>query len=268
MRSALGGWAHGLVYDNLSIARAMWQTLDKKLSALRDYRMRTGVLAEHLAAASPREVVVALAGFIERSVRRGDAAATLLLGCLAQTLGTEELVPYPLRRALYTSARQCEHPEVARLFFEALPAQSDAPAGDDMLAPERPLTPRGRPLTLGERKSLARSHRRELVVQLLRDPHPEVVAILLDNPHMTERDVLALASKRPSAAAALALVAANGRWAPRYAVRMALVQNPYLAVPWAVRLATTLRSRDLRTIAGDANLAPLVREQAAALGHL
>jgi hypothetical protein len=101
-----------------------------------------------------------------------------------------------------------------------------------------------------------------LLLQLLRDPHPDVVAVLVDNPHITERDVLVLASRRPSTAEALAHVAASQRWMPRYGVRLALVKNPYTPVSWAVRLATTLRATDLREVVSDSHLSRLVRDQA------
>lgn len=237
-------------------------TLVDKLRVLRDARMRASVLAEHLASKSADAAVEELAHIIQRSVRLGDSGAVLALACLALALGLADLVPYEQRRELYATARQRAHEAVARLFLEGGPVAAGTGMPGDPLAPERPLTPSGRPLTLGERKSLARGHRRELLLQLLRDPHPDVVAVLVDNPHITERDVLVLASRRPSTAQALAHVAANQRWMPRYGVRLALVKNPYSPVPWAVRLATTLRATDLRDVASDTHLAPLVREQA------
>lgn len=235
-------------------------TLVDKLKALRDARMRAAVLAEYLSSESADAVVDELAQIIRRSVRLGDSGAVLALTCLALALGLADVVPYERRRDLYATARQGAREEVARLFLEAGVAAGVMPG--DPLAPERPLTPNGRPLTLGERKSLARGHRRELLMQLLRDPHPDVVAVLVDNPHVTERDVLVLASRRPSTAEALSHVAASQRWLPRYAVRLALVKNPYTPVPWAVRLATTLRATDLREVASDSHLAALVRDQA------
>lgn len=234
-------------------------TLVDKLKALRDARMRATVLAEHLASKSADAAVEELAQVIQRSVRLGDAGAVLALACLTHALGLADLVPYHRRRELYATARRGAHDAVARLFLETGAA---AIVPGDPLAPERPLTPSGRPLTLGERKSLARGHRRELLLQLLRDPHPDVVAVLIDNPHITEHDVLTLAARRPSTAEALVHVAASQRWLPRYAVRLALVKNPYTPVPWAVRLATTLRTSDLREVAADPHLGRLVREQA------
>lgn len=240
-------------------------TLVDKMKSIRQSRMRAVVLAEHLAGRTAEQVVDELALLIEQAVGRGDSGASLALASLASALGATELVPYPRRRELYAAAKRRSYPEVARLFFDLAPVPMPGSYGEDPLAPERPLTPHGRPLALGERKALARAHRREMLEHLLRDPHPDVVAVLLDNPHLTERDVLVVASRRPSLPQALAHVAANERWAPRYRVRLALVKNPYTPLPWAIRLATTLRAGDLREVASDSNLASLLRQQAAGL---
>ncbi len=233
----------------------------RKLQTLRHTQMRCAILAEYLVSERSDAVVESLASAIDNAVRTSDGDAVLLLAVLTNTLNQPDPIPYQRLRELYTAAKDGHHSTVARLFFAATPARANAPS-DEFLEPERPLTPRGRPLTLGERKSLARTHRRDLILHLVRDPHPDVVAILLANPHLTEPDVLVLASRRPTNAQALAHVGAHERWAPRYRVRLALVRNPYSPVPMAVRLATTLRARDLAQIADDTHLAELVREQA------
>ena len=130
------------------------------------------------------------------------------------------------------------------------------------MAPEREVVPRGQTMTLGERKSLARGHRREMLEHVLRDPHPDVVVILLDNPHMTERDVIFLASRRPCLPATLEAIALSLRWRTRYSVKRTLVLNPNTPVHLTMRLATTLRDVDLRAVVGDSNLAASLRDQA------
>lgn len=227
--------------------------------------MRALLLAEHLRQEPAGTTVAALAELMVRAVQQGNEDAVMALSSLASALGNGDMVPYDVRRALYTEAKRLEHPEVARLFFDISP-QVEAPVrGDDPMAPERTIVPRGRPLTLGERKSLARSHRRELLLHLLRDPHPDVVTVLLGNPHLTERDVVTLAARRPALPESLAAVAASDRWSARYEVKRALVKNPYTPVLVAMRLATTLRPSDLRAIASDTNLAAPLRDQARAL---
>ena len=55
----------------------------------------------------------------------------------------------------------------------------------------------GRPLTLGERKSLARRPDRDLIARVMRDPNPDVIRILLNNPGLTESDVVRVCARRP-----------------------------------------------------------------------
>jgi uncharacterized protein (UPF0147 family) len=169
---------------------------------------------------------------------------------------------YETRQRVYTAAVERERGAIARLFLAASP-HVDIPATlKRQLGPERALRPNDRPLTLGERKALARTHRRDKLLLMVRDPHPDVVAILLDNPHITEADVVRVAAARPAVPASLALVAANVRWSVRHAVKRALVLNPATPLADAIRLATTLRILDLQEIAADPNLLEPLRAHA------
>jgi hypothetical protein len=118
-------------------------------------------------------------------------------------------------------------------------------------------------LTLGERKALALTHDREQLLLLLRDPHPAVVAILLDNPHLTEADIVRIAAARPAVPASLATVAAHPRWSVRHPVKRALVLNPSTPLADAIRIATTLRFQELRELAADPSVPEPLRTHAA-----
>jgi hypothetical protein len=118
----------------------------------------------------------------------------------------------------------------------------------------------GRPLSLGERKSLARNPGRFEMDRLLQDPSPDVVANLLSSPKMTEIDVVRIASKRPAVPEVLREVARSRRWVMRYRVRLALVSNPYLEPSLGVKLAPLLLEQDRRTLAADHTLHPRLRE--------
>lgn len=241
----------------MSDANAGMVALARKLKTIRDPGMRCHALARALRDFTHREVVEILAAALASS-RDGDARGLLLADTLTATLTDTELLTYDTRANLYVSAKAAGHTALARLLFTASPTGDN----DDDLPPERPIIPRGKPLTLGERKSLARGHRRELLQHLLRDPHPDVVTILLDNPHITEADVLVIATRRMPRPGALVAVARNHRWRIRYNVRRALVLNPHTPALEALRLATTLRPADLRMVADDPNLAAPLRQQA------
>ncbi len=107
---------------------------------------------------------------------------------------------------------------------------------------------RGRPLTLGERKSLARKPDRGTMERLLRDPHPEVIARLLANPRLTEDDVLAMAVKRPARADVLTQIALNVRFGSRPRIRRALVLNPDTPPDLAASISALLLRQELRLV--------------------
>ena len=86
--------------------------------------------------------------------------------------------------------------------------------------PPEPAPPHGaRPLTLGERKSLARRPSRRALDALMRDPHPAVIRAVLDSPRLTEDDVVRMAARRPGSAAALTEIARHAKWMLRPRVR-------------------------------------------------
>jgi hypothetical protein len=125
---------------------------------------------------------------------------------------------------------------------------------------------RGRPLTLGERKQLARRTDRDTMSKLLRDPHPDVIKRLLGNPKITEEDVLVLASKRPCRSDVLAEVARSTRWSHRPRIRLALMLNPDLPPELASPIAGLLMRQELRLVSQSTHVSPAVR--ALCLEHL
>ncbi len=224
--------------------------------------MRVLALASALGEGDPAEWVQAFAAIIARAhqVDDGDALATV------ETLthaAAEPTLPYALRQRLYQAAIERDLPAIARLFFVASPPSQLPRHLQKQLGPERALRPADKPLTLGERKSLARTHRRDKLLLMISDPHPQVVTILLDNPHVTESDVVKMASARPAVPEALAKIAAHPRWSVRHQIKRSLVLNPSTPLADAIRIATTLRMTELAELAGDHSLPEQLRRHAA-----
>lgn len=132
----------------------------------------------------------------------------------------------------------------------------DVPEPEDDRVPDYG---RGRPLTLGERKSLARRPDRAMVDRLLRDPHPDVIRMLLANPKLTEEDVLALASRRPCRPDVLTEIARAPRWSHRPRIRISLVLNPDTPLEIAAPVVGLLMRHELRLVATSTTVAPAVR---------
>jgi hypothetical protein len=224
--------------------------------------MRMLALIEAFREVDPTMGVHAIAGIMTRAHLHDDPDAAEALEAITHA-AADPALPYQVRQSLYEAASSQQLPAIARLFLVASPATMDAAQLARSLAPERPLRPTGRPLTLGERKALARSTDRGQLLLLLRDPHPAVTAILLDNPHVTEADIVRIAAARPAVPASLARIAAHARWSVRHAVKRALVFNPSTPLADAIRIATTLRFGELRALAADESLPGPLRTHAA-----
>lgn len=213
--------------------------------------------AEPVRAAGEAAALVERAAAGEREVE-----VTAAVGCLAQAIG---MLGYPARRAVYAAAIELGAKTLARLVMDASPPTADPAEVSRQLKPERALRGKGRALTLGERKAMARRPRGEALAALIKDPHPDVVGNLLDNPQLTEREVVAIAAARPAVPEALVRVAGHARWSARSGVRRALVLNPHTPVHVAMRIAVTLTMRDWSDVAAAGELAPALREHARGL---
>ena len=228
--------------------------------------MRADDLVAHLGAIVPRPLripalvaawtdqlagpwIEAIAATVRAAHREDTVAAWVALESLTVAAASPRL-SYQVRSGLYAAAAE-NHAPISRWFLLAGPPTVDPAQLKRQLVAERVLRPRGRPLSLGERKSLARSPSRDVLALLVRDPHPDVVEIFLDNTHVTEDDVVRVAAARPAVPASLVAIAMHARWGCRQAVKRALVWNPATPVPDAVRVAATLRTSSLRELADD-----------------
>ncbi|MEZ4366121.1 MAG: hypothetical protein R2939_07510 [Kofleriaceae bacterium] len=235
-----------------------------RLRALREPDVRVAALIEAWSTGDVAVWIAYLARLLERAHATDDLDALAALETVARAAGSQRLA-YGARQRLYEAAAHHPHRPLARLFFAASPPTATDAQLDKQLAAERPLQPRERPMTLGERKALARTHRRGILIALCKDPHPEVVSVLLDNPHVTEPDVVRIAALRPAVPAALARIAEHGRWPLRQGVKRALVWNPATPLDVGIRIATTLRAAELREIAAAPSLPAVLRGHVAEL---
>jgi hypothetical protein len=174
----------------------------------------------------------------------------------------------PALRTIVQRLRE-EAAGVPYLALERLVRMSTVPPRDLPADPDEDRIPdygRGRPLSLGERKSLARRPDREMTERLLRDPHPDVIRQLLANPKITEEDVISLAARRPCRPDVLAQIARTPRWAHRPRVRVALVLNPDAPADVTAPLVGLLVRQELRLVISSTTVAPALR--ALCLEHL
>jgi len=228
-----------------------FEELFQRLARVDEIEMRAGLICERLQLLSD-EQAVAFAHEAHRSAALGAAEGRAVFLALGWALFEPNLVGR--RPSLGAAARNAGLHQVAD--FTAPPLQSDSPADDKRRIPD---FGRGRPLTLGERKSLARTHDRSLIQRVVRDPHPHVIRILLDNPSLTEPDVVRVCARRPNDPEVLQAIYHHRRWVVRYRPRNALVRNPDTPLDIALLLAPLLRQGELKEAASASDLPPALR---------
>lgn len=236
-------------------ADARADELLRRIGAVADLSLRVDYLRSQLVAASPGEV----AGILQATAEAADAGVpgygelSLLLAVALAPTRLEGL----RRAAAVVAIAQGQTLARALLVPES---RQDVERRDE--APRPVAVIPGRTITLGERKALARGRSRHVLDRILHDPDPEVVRILLGNPAMREIDVLRIASRRPIDVEILRTIFVHGRWFPRYAVRFALVQNPYLSTDIGLAIVRQLLRQDAEALVSATDLSASVREKA------
>lgn len=225
----------------------------RRLISLPESRMCVVVASEALALATDTDVVRLFAQSLKRAARR-RSGFDRVLDALCIAVGTPSLFAYERLRAAYEIALDSGLDDVAQLL---LSSKTHRVAGGGELE----LDPLLAEMSLGHRKSLARTADRDRIARFVHDTDPTVINNLLMNPKLLESDVLRMVSKRPIGDGVLDIVA-RSRWFDRYLVRKAIVFNPYTPVDLALRTLRHLLDPDLREVAADANLHPLVRTAA------
>jgi hypothetical protein len=239
-----------------------------RLASLTDPELRIAFVRNEMLALDPR-ALCALALHTASRAEAGDPAHRDLWLAIVVALIDPRCAR--LRAEAARQARSSGMLDVAHVLETTVPEgtgggragpERDA-SGHEQEAHRVPDFGVGRTLTLGERKSLARRPTRDLLARVMRDPHPDVIRILLGNPRIVEDDVVRLCARRPIPPEVLREVFRNPRWIVRYRVRLALVKNPYTPLDLALSLTAGLTVRDAQEIAEMTGLPVTLREACA-----
>jgi hypothetical protein len=222
--------------------------LARRMAALPEAAMRQYALRRYIEETAPTEAVAVLEQIHRRGDHGGPPYDIALLALTALLNGDH--VPYERIAQLYEAAKAQSRTALLDLFFSP---QATAP-------PELPQVDRA--LTLGHRKTLARRGDRSAIHRLLHQPEGDVLPHLLQNPRLVERDVVAVAARRPTDPQIQRLLAGTPRWIARYRVKKALVLNPHTPSDISLRLLPFLQRADLRQLRGMASLTPALRSAA------
>lgn len=113
-------------------------------------------------------------------------------------------------------------------------------------------------MSVGERIKLALKGNRDARTILLRDSNRLIQKFVLQNPRISDEEIIALAKNRSIDREFLELIGKKKEWLSNYQVKLALVTNPKTPLAIAVRLVPTLLLRDLRALAKSKNVPSVV----------
>jgi len=196
------------------------ERLRRVLLSLTDVSLRVGWLRAHLAELRDAQAAELLSSLCEDGERADPASREALL-IVAMLLVSSSDSAFVERLRHHADERRLL--SLARLLRRG---PDGGQAGRALSEPPVPDYGTGRELTVGERRSLARTPSRKVFEKLLRDPHPLVIRQLLSNPRLTEDDVVRLTARRPLRSAIVEALADSPRWLRRQRVRLTLLLNP------------------------------------------
>lgn len=126
------------------------------------------------------------------------------------------------------------------------------------LADERVLTQLAQ-LPLGQKLTLARRGSARVAAGLVADGPQQVASIALNNPFLTESQLLKLLAKEAISSRILGAVAKHQKWSKLVNIRVALLRHQHLPAGDAPALAAGLPRRDLEDLIGLSRLRESIR---------
>ncbi|MDH4226802.1 MAG: hypothetical protein OEV59_03475 [Deltaproteobacteria bacterium] len=226
----------------------------RDVESLPEDKMRREMLCVRLKELEPEGVAHVLESLYRKD--RDNAAVRAVKNVLVDPAALADMLGIEKFRRAYMASLELGFYRAGRLFTD-LPAHKKGFGG---YAEEEEAKMEF--ISLGERRSLAKTNIKDNLDRLLSDPDPMVIGYLLDNPRITEKEVLKISSKRPNSPRILKLLAVHRKWSKRYNVQKSLVQNPYTPPRISISLLDFMMEQDLRMISGDKTLHPQVRMSA------
>ncbi len=140
--------------------------------------------------------------------------------------------------------------------------ESKATSGETREEDRLPLAMKIQKMTVSERIKMALVGNKEARTLLMQDPNRSVQLAVLDNPKITQSEVVGFANSRNISDEALRKIAENREWSKLYPVRLALVKNPKTPVGIALKLVSTLIPQDLKILAKSKSVSSVIVQAA------
>jgi len=115
-------------------------------------------------------------------------------------------------------------------------------------------------LPLGQKITLARRGPARVAGALLAEGHAQVISIVLDNPYMTEAQILKALSRERLPMAVIPAIVQHRKWSISYNIRLALVRHPAAPLATILSYLPQLTVSDLRELAAPGIVPPALRK--------
>ncbi|HTT32688.1 MAG TPA: hypothetical protein VMH48_03720 [Methylomirabilota bacterium] len=115
--------------------------------------------------------------------------------------------------------------------------------GEEQLLARLPQIP------LGQKITLARRGPARVAGMLLAEGHPQVLAVVLDNPYLTEAQILKALSRGKLPSTVVPAILRHRKWSISYNVRIALLRQPSAPLAAILSFLPQLTVSDLRDLA-------------------
>lgn len=117
-------------------------------------------------------------------------------------------------------------------------------------------------MSVSERIKLAVAGSRTERLILIKDANKMVQMAVLESPKMSEDEVMIHVRDRSMPSELISRIASTRDWTKNYAIVLSLVQHPKTPVNKALGFIKQLHERDLKLIAMDKNISPVIRQLA------
>ncbi len=126
------------------------------------------------------------------------------------------------------------------------------------------ITQRIMKMSVSEKIKLATLGNKEARTLLLRDANKLVCMAAATSPRITDGEIIGLANSRTCNADVLRYVYSNREFLRTYSIKIALVKNPKVPLPTALKLLQTLQEKDIKDLSRDRNVPQTIQAQAKA----
>jgi hypothetical protein len=233
-------------------SKAMFDTdmLVNELAAISDLRMRSARLIERIAMLKDPESAYALDRIIDGNIHGKPKFKQVYLALikvrdLFKALGPDK------GKGIYEEAKDKGYKLLVEMFLGPELKKAREKERESSALATKLIH-----MTLGEKKAFARRKDFKHLEFLMHDSNPSVIFNLLQNPRITEREVIKMASSKAAAAGVLEEIFNNNKWISRYRVKKALVFNELTPLDISLSLASFLLRQDLELIVRDGKLDP------------